>query len=41
MDDTEGTISLAEGPFETETDLIYVYEINRHGARSPTKDFGG
>lgn len=37
----ESSISLAEAPFQSETELYYVYEINRHGARTPTKDFGG
>jgi hypothetical protein len=26
---------------QSNTELLYVFEINRHGARAPLKDFGG
>jgi hypothetical protein len=26
---------------QSNTEILYVFEINRHGARAPLKDFGG
>lgn len=38
---TNKTAAIINHEIDSKTEILYVYEINRHGARAPLKDFGG